>query len=106
MIEERRYGTNPLIETRIESEAMVDKKIRYTQIIEILSESKSPMSAKEIAVEMHNRGYAGTTERNLSAPRITELLNKDILECVGKKKCEYTGHPVGVFMLKEVIKNG
>ena len=46
-------GTNPLVETRKESEEIVNKQRRYQQIIEILTESKEPLSAKEIAVEMY-----------------------------------------------------
>lgn len=94
-------GTNPLAESRKESEERVNKQLRYQQIIEILTESEEPLSAKEIAVEMYRRGYASTTERNLSAPRLTELSQKGILECVGEKTCEYTGHQVGVYALCE-----
>lgn len=92
-------GTNPLMETRREANESVDRKRRYLQIIEILTDAKEAMSAKEIAVEMCRRGYASTTERNLSAPRLTELSRKGILECVGDKTCEYTGHQVGVYAL-------
>ena len=94
-------GTNPLMETRREANESVDRKTKYLQIIEILTDAKEAMSAKEIAVEMYRRGYASTTERNLSAPRLTELSQKGILECVGSKVCEYTGHPVGVYALCE-----
>lgn len=93
--------TNPILaETQKDSEMMVDKKIRAFQVIEILSSSTEPMSAKEIAVEMCNRGYTPTSERNFSSPRITELMKKDIVECVKKKICQYTGKPVGTFKLK------
>lgn len=97
----RRYGTNPLIETRKESELLVDKKKRCSQIIEILKESEEPLTAKEIAVRMCKKGYIPTSERNFSAPRITEMLDKGILDCVGTKLCEYTGKNVGAFVLRE-----
>ena len=92
-------GTNPLAETRREANESVDRKTKYLQIIEILTDAKEAMSAKEIAVEMYKRKYIPTTERNFSAPRLTELSKMGITECVGKKECEYTGHPVGVFEL-------
>lgn len=92
-------GTNPLLETRREANESVDRKTKYLQIIEILTDAKEAMSAKEIAVEMYRRGYASTTERNLSAPRLNELSKKGILECVGSKVCEYTHKTVGVFEL-------
>lgn len=92
-------GTNPLAESRKESEETVDKKIRYQQIIEILTDASEPLSAKEIAVEMHKKHYVPTSERNFSSPRLTELLKKGIVDCVGKKVCEYTHKTVGVFEL-------
>ena len=58
------------------------------------------MTAKEIAVEMKSRGYSYTDERNVSAPRITEMLQKGLLDCVGKKKCQYTNTEVGVFVVR------
>lgn len=97
-------GINTLFQTRAESNESVDRKKRYHQIIEILSISKEPMSAKEIAVAMYNKGYANTSERNLSHPRITELLKLGIVDCVGDKICQYTGKNVGVFKLREGIK--
>lgn len=100
-MEKRIPGTNPLAETRRAANESVDRKTKYLQIIEILTDAKEAMSAKEIAVEMYRRGYASTTERNLSAPRLTELSQKGILECVGEKTCEYTGHQVGVYALCE-----
>lgn len=101
MIEKRRHGINPLIETKKESEVLVDKQKRCSQIIEILKESEEPLTAKEIAVRMYKKGYVPTSERNFSAPRITELLNKGKLDCVGTKLCEYTGKNVGAFVLRE-----
>ena len=99
-MEYRRYGTNPTLETRSDANETVDKKKRYKQIIEILTDGKE-MSAKEIAVEMCDRGYTPTTERNFSSPRITELLRNGVLDCIGKKKCEYTNKTVSVFALRE-----
>lgn len=94
-------GTNPLAETRAKANEKVSRNTRYMQIIEILEESKHPLSAKEISVEMYRRGYANTTERNLSHPRIHELLEKGILEVAGDKVCQFTGHSVGVFELRQ-----
>lgn len=86
-------------ETRAESHEVVDKKKRYSQIIEILQGGKE-MTAKEIAVEMFNRGYIPTDERNFSAPRLTELSIKGIVEPVGKQKCEYTHKMVSLYRIR------
>jgi hypothetical protein len=97
----REYGESPTLETRKESEESVNKKIRYNQIVEILFGGKE-MTAKEIAVEMHQRGYIPTTERNYTAPRLTELSQKGIVEPIGKTKCKYSNKMVVVYKL---IKN-
>lgn len=94
-------GTNPLTETRAKANETVDRKTRYMQIIEILEDSKQPLSAKEISVEMYRRGYSSTSERNLSHPRIHELLKIGVLEVAGDKICQFTGHLVGVFELRK-----
>lgn len=99
-MEYRRYGTIPTLETRSESNETVDKKKRYKQIIEILSGGKE-MTAKEIAVEMWNRGYIPISERNFTAPRLTELSKSGVVEPIGKQKCTYTGKTVAVYKLLE-----
>lgn len=100
MFELRRYGTNPSLETRAEANETVDRKKRYKQIIEILYGGKE-MTAKEIAVEMCNRGYIPTSERNFTAPRLSELTRNGIVEPIGKQKCTYTGKTVAVYKLIE-----
>jgi len=85
-------------ETRSESYEKVDKNLRYSQILECLSDKE--MTAKEIAVEMHNKGYIPTDERNFTAPRLTELSIKGIVEPINKKKCTYTGKTVSVYKVR------
>lgn len=99
-MEYKRPGTNPTLETRHEANESVDKKKRYAQIIEILYGGKE-MTAKEIAVEMCQRGYIPTSERNFTAPRLTELSQNGIVEPCGKQKCTYTGKTVAVYKLIE-----
>ena len=84
--------------TRSESNETIDKTKRYKQIIEILEDGKQ-MTAKEIAVEMWNRGYIPIPERNYTSPRLTEMSYKGIVEPVGKEKCIYTGKNVAVYTL-------
>lgn len=98
---EVRPGVVPTFETRRASYETVDKAKRYQQIIEIMQDMDKPMTAKEIAVEMKKRGYAYTDERNVSAPRITELLEKGILDCSKTKvRCKYSGKMVSQFVLR------
>ncbi len=94
-MEYARPGQMVTLETRADAEASVDKNKRYKQILEILENKE--MTAKEIAVEMYNKGYTPSTERNFSQPRLNELMNKRIVEPIGKKKCKYTGRTVAVY---------
>ena len=104
-MELRRYGECPTLETRGEAEEKVDKAKRYAQILECFKESetrargKVGLTAKECAVMMMNKGYIPTSERNFTAPRLTELAKKGIVEPIGKVVCKYTGHKVAVYAL-------
>ena len=90
-------------ETRKESNETVNKKVRYSQIIECLIHT-SRLTAKECAVMMMQKGYIPTSERNFTAPRLTELENKGIVEVVGKTKCNYTHKMVSVYRLNPNIE--
>lgn len=87
-----------MINCKVESHKTVDKAKRYSQIKEILKGKE--LTAKEIAVVMFERHYIPTTERNFTAPRLTELVKKGEVEIVGQKKCIYTGKTVSVYSLK------
>lgn len=97
---ERIPGEIPTLECRAEAYETIDKKKRYKQIIEVLQGGKE-MTAKEIAVEMCSRGYIPTSERNFTAPRLTELSRNGVVEPVGKQRCTYTGKTVCVYGLLE-----
>jgi len=98
---ERKPGEYPPFETRAEANETVDRNRRYAQIIECLRE-KPQQTAKEIAVMMYNKGYIPNTERNFTAPRLTELSQRGKVEAVGKTRCKYTGKLVAVYDLREV----
>lgn len=97
----RRYGECPTLETRTESHEKVDKNLRYSQIIECLLESRIGMTAKEIAVVMAQKGQIPTSERNFTAPRLTEMMEAGKVEPIGKTTCVYTGRTVTVYKLSE-----
>lgn len=100
-MEKRQYGEYTTLETRADSHDAVDKQKRYKQIIEILIEKKDGLTAKEIACAMMMKGYIPTSERNYSAPRLTELSQKGVVEPIGKKVCMFTGKKVAVYALRE-----
>ena len=90
-----RPGQNLTLENRGFANLEVDKKKRYSQILEVLGDDE--MTAKEIANEMYWRGFTPTNERNFSSPRITEMLINGTLEIAGKKKCAWTGKLVTIY---------
>lgn len=69
-------------------------KIRYIQILNRLDK---PKTAKELAVELFELGYIPSTERNYTAPRLTELEKMGYVKVINKKKCQYTGKIVAVY---------
>lgn len=98
---ERRVGEIPTLETRSCANETVDKKKRYKQIIEVLKENPKGLTAKEIACVMYCNRLIPTNERNFTAPRLTELSQKGVVEPIGKKKCTFTGKTVAVYKLIE-----
>ncbi len=87
-------------ETRREAHESVNKQRRYSQILEILEEM-GEATAKEVAVRMCEKGYTNSSERNWSAPRLTEMEWSGKVRVVGKKKCAYTGKTVAVYARRE-----
>lgn len=83
-------------ETRQLSFADIQEKTkkRYEQILDRLDK---PKTAKEIAVELFELGFIPSTERNYTAPRLTELEKMGFVEVIEKKKCKYTGKTVAVY---------
>ena len=75
------------------------RKIRYEQIIDRLMTGEK--TAKEIAVELFDLQLIPSTERNYTAPRLTELEQMGIVEVVGKKKCSYSGKMVAVYKITQ-----
>lgn len=94
-----RNGEVVTLSTRGEANDSVDKQKRYKQIQECLE--IRPMTAKEIAVMMCEKGYIPTSERNFTAPRLTEMSQNGIVEPFAKKKCDFTGKMVAVYRLRE-----
>lgn len=71
------------------------RKKRYEEILDRLM--SGPKTAKEIAVELYELGLIPSTERNYTAPRLTELEKMELVKSVDKKKCNYTGKNVAVY---------
>ena len=97
---ERMIGEYVPHQTRAEANEKVDRQKRYNQIIECLTE-KPNQTAKEIACSMLAKGYIPYCDRNFTAPRLTELTQKGVVEPVGKKECKWTHKMVAVYNLRK-----
>ena len=75
------------------------KKIRYVQILDRLL--KGEKTAKEIAVELFELKLIPSTERNYTAPRLTELEKMGLVKSTNKKKCQYTGKKVAIYEITQ-----
>lgn len=84
-------------ETREESFKILQpkRKIRYEEILDRLMTGTK--TAKEIAVELFELEIIPSTERNYTAPRLTELEKKGLVKVIDKKKCQYTGKTVALY---------
>lgn len=101
-MEKRQYGESTTLETRADANESVNREKRYAQIIQVLKETElEGLSAKQIANIMMQKGYIPTDERNFTAPRLTELCKKGIVEPIGKDICAYTGKKVTIYALME-----
>ena len=70
------------------------KQKRYEQILDRLDR---PKTAKEIAVELYELGLIPSTERNYTAPRLTELTAFGKVKVIDKIKCNWTGKQVALY---------
>ena len=100
VFEARLPGEFVTADTRAMAHETVDKQKRYQQITDCLRRC-GPMTAKELAVELCTEGVIPSTERNLTAPRLTELSKRGVVEPIGKTKCRYTGKTVAVYGIRE-----
>ena len=88
-------------ETRAESYEDIREKQtrRYRQILERLETGNK--TAKEIAVELYELGFIPSTERNYTAPSLSELVDNNLVRVVDKKICTYTGKKVAVYEITQ-----
>lgn len=76
-----------------------ERKKRYNEILSRLM--IGAMTAKEIAEEMYKLGLIPTSERNFTAPRLTELEKMGLVKSIDKKKCQYTGKTVAIYEITQ-----
>lgn len=88
--------------TRRESLKKVTEELgeRQKSVLNFLKQSKVPMTAREIALEMYMRGLIKSPERNMVHPRLNELVVKELVVVNGKKKDKVMNRMVATYKLK------
>ena len=77
----------------------VNRENMYKWILEVLGDSE--MTAREIAIVLHNRCLIPLPIRQATAPRLTELVRKGKVEVVGIKVDEESKKTVGIYRSKK-----
>lgn len=98
--EKRLPGEAITLQCRKEAYEQVDKETMYQHIRTIMKEIKEPMTVREVSEEMYRRKYTSSPERQVCAPRITEMSQMGELEPCGKKECPYSHVNVTKFKLR------
>ncbi|MDD3186731.1 MAG: hypothetical protein PHD70_14595 [Anaerostipes sp.] len=85
--------------TRRESHGLLDKQKKNQMILNELQFGE--YTARELADILHRKGLCKTTERNETAPRLSEMMEKGIVEVTGKRMDSVTGRMVAVYGIVE-----
>lgn len=87
-------------DTRFESMRRINKNKMYSLIISALkSANEDGLTARECALQLYNEGKILDHNRQMTAPRLTELVDKGVVELIGKRFDDLTGRMVGVYAL-------
>lgn len=87
-------------DNRWDSFEKVDRKRMYDLIVStLLHDGKNGLTAREIAVILYNQGFLISNDRQATQPRLTELVDKNIVKVIGKKLDNITQRNVAVYTL-------
>lgn len=91
-------------QTRFESYEKLDVKFLYGKIVNLLlaKDSTEGLTAREIAIELYNDGIIKDNSRQATQPRLTELVDKGIVQVVGKKYDKLTERKVASYRLSSL----
>ena len=90
-------------ETRRESYELVDAKTVRRKVLSILKKSSAPITAHEIAKELHGQHLVPYPVRQAVAPRLTELVDSGSVEVVGKVFDAETQRNVALYRLTSEV---
>lgn len=87
-------------QTRWDSYEKLNKKRLYELILQTLRDVPNGLTAREVAIILYNQGHLISNERQATAPRMTELVDKGEIVVIGKREDVVTGKNVAIYSLK------
>ena len=99
----KRGKTGTTAITRRESNQKTERSAACQRILTVLSQSTLPLTAREIAVELHNNGLVPYPTRASVQPRLTEMLDDGVVIVAGKVFDEETKRRVAAYKLSERV---
>lgn len=96
----KKFRSQITTQTRRESNQEVCRDKKNRMILDQLA--YGPATAREVAIALHAQGLTLTEERNETAPRLTEMMQKGIVEVCGKRKDSKTGRKAAIYKIVEV----
>lgn len=93
--------TNTTKETRRDSIDTINETLGHRHML-ILNQLRfiDDTTARELAISMYEQGLIATPDRNMVHPRLNELVEKDLVEVIGKRKDELMNRMVAVYKIK------
>lgn len=87
-------------DTRFDSMKKIDKTRMYGMIIAALkTASDEGLTARECSTVLYNQGKIYDSGRQATAPRLTELEDKGVVQIIGKRLDNITNRNVAVYAL-------
>jgi hypothetical protein len=90
-------------ETRRESYSSILKSLgtRQAQVFTELLCYPDGVTASELSFDMHEMGFFRSHDRNNVHPRLNEMVEKGMVEVIGKKQCRITSKTVAVYKVTD-----
>lgn len=85
-------------DTRMRSFLKTERIPKRLQVLDIIGNKE--MTAHEVAYEMYNKGLLPYPARAIIQPRLTELVEKGLLEVIGDKLDMTTNRSVAIYCAK------
>ncbi len=87
-------------DTRFDSMKKIDKTRMYGMIIAVLkTASDEGLTTRECSTVLYNQGKIYDSGRQATAPRLTELEDKGVVQIIGKRLDNITNRNVAVYAL-------